>query len=70
MQSDHRPQIGVQLASPCMDCSRRYVGCHSDCAGYSAWKKAHAEANARHTAQMTASREAETTMHHRRSKRP
>lgn len=70
MQSNHRPRMGVQMSSPCMDCSRRFPGCHADCAGYSAWKKKHAEANARHTAQLIASREAETTMHHRRSKRP
>ena len=24
--------------APCADCKKRYVGCHSDCEDYKAWK--------------------------------
>lgn len=29
--------------NPCKDCSDRFVGCHSNCERYLAWKKAYDE---------------------------
>lgn len=26
------------IDAPCADCQKRYVGCHSDCENYKAWK--------------------------------
>jgi len=31
--------------SPCLDCSKRHVGCHANCATYCQWKREEAEKN-------------------------
>jgi len=32
-------------ACPCKECGDRFVGCHSSCEGYKAWRKAKDEMN-------------------------
>lgn len=59
---------------PCADCQKRYVGCHSDCETYKAWKSeqlsdAEAKRKAKETQSMLNSYTAKAARKYMRKKR-